>query len=101
MMETIEVVSGSRVTAVAREIEQIIREHQRAEVMAVGARAVNRAVKALVLANDHLQRAGILLNCVPEYREVATSHGEETAVKLVIEPNPQVSLAAMQTISPS
>ena len=86
-METIEVSPGSRVTSVAREIEQIIREYQRAEVEAIGARAVNRAVKALVLAGERLQNAGILLTCVPEYRDVVTSKGNETAVKLIIEPN--------------
>ncbi len=49
-MDLIKVSAGSRTSAVAGAIAGVIRDHQRAEVQAIGAGAVNRAIKALVLA---------------------------------------------------
>ena len=49
-MEMIKVSATSRTSAVAGAIAGVVREHHRAEVQAIGAGAVNQAIKALVLA---------------------------------------------------
>ena len=46
----IKVCATSRTSAVAGAIAGVFREHKHAEVQAIGAGAVNQAVKALVLA---------------------------------------------------
>ena len=85
-MDIIKVSANSRTSAVAGAIAGVIREHRRAEVQAIGAGAVNQAVKAWVLATGYLKADGIDVVCVPEFVEVQIEDKVRTAVKLVLEP---------------
>jgi stage V sporulation protein S len=85
-MDVIKVSANSRTSAVAGAIAGIFREHHRAEVQAIGAGAVNQAIKALVLATGYLKNDGIVIACVPEFVDVAIDDKVRTAIKLVIEP---------------
>jgi stage V sporulation protein S len=85
-MDVIKVSANSRTSAVAGAIAGVIREHHRAEVQAIGAGAVNQAIKALVLATGYLKNDGIVIACVPEFVDVAIDDKVRTAIKLVIEP---------------
>ena len=58
-MDVIKVKANSRTAAVAGAIAGVMREHKHAEVQAIGAGAVNQAVKALVLARGYLAEDGI------------------------------------------
>lgn len=84
-MDMIKVSANSRTSAVAGAIAGVIREHKRAEVQAIGAGAVNQAVKALVLAVGYLNSDGIRVVCIPEFADVAIDDKVRTAIKLVIE----------------
>ena len=86
LMEIIKVSANSRTSAVAGAIAGVVREHHRAEVQAIGAGAVNQAVKALVLATGYLEDDGIHVVCVPEFVDVEIDGNVRTAVKLVVEP---------------
>jgi stage V sporulation protein S len=85
-MDMIKVSANSRTSAVAGAIAGVVREHKRAEVQAIGAGAVNQAVKALVLAVGYLRNDGIEVVCVPEFADVTIEDKVRTAVKLVVEP---------------
>jgi len=85
-MDIIKVSANSRTSAVAGAIAGVVREHKRAEVQAIGAGAVNQAVKAWVLATGYLKTDGIEVFCVPEFVEVQIEDKVRTAIKLVIEP---------------
>ena len=85
-MDLIKVSADSRTSAVAGAIAGVIREHKHAEVQAIGAGAVNQAIKALVLATGYLKNDGIDIRCVPEFAEVAIEDKVKTAIKLVIDP---------------
>jgi stage V sporulation protein S len=85
-MDMIKVSANSRTSAVAGAIAGVVREHHRAEVQAIGAGAVNQAVKALVLATGYLKNDGINVSCVPEFADVTIEDKVRTAIKLVIEP---------------
>ncbi len=85
-MEMIKVSANSRTSAVAGAIAGVVREHKRAEVQAIGAGAVNQAVKALVLATGYLAGDGINVVCVPEFVDVDIDGKVRTAIKLVVEP---------------
>jgi stage V sporulation protein S len=87
-MEMIRVAANSRTAAVAGAIAGVVREHHRAEVQAIGAAAVNQAMKALILATGYLKSDGIFVTCVPEFAEVTINDQIRTAIKFVIEPNP-------------
>lgn len=85
-MNIIKVSATSRTSAVAGAIAGVVREHQRAEVQAIGAGAVNQAVKALALATGYLRLDGIHVRCVPEFADVTIDDNVRTAIKLVVEP---------------
>ncbi len=85
-MDIIKVSANSRTSAVAGAIAGVVREHKHAEVQAIGAGAVNQAVKALVLAKGYLDGDGIQIVCVPEFVEVDIDGKVRTAIKLVVEP---------------
>ena len=85
-MNVIKVSSESRTSAVAGAIAGVVREHGRAEVQAIGAGAVNQAVKAVAIARGYLQEDGIEVVCLPEFTAVDISGKERTALKLVVEP---------------
>src|SRR5574339_1058871 len=86
VMDVIKVSANSRTSAVAGAIAGVIREHKRAEVQAIGAGAVNQAIKALVLATGYLKNDGINVACVPEFADVTIEDKVRTAIKLVVEP---------------
>jgi len=85
-MEMIKVSANSRTSAVAGAIAGVVREHKRAEVQAIGAGAVNQAVKALVLAIGYLKNDSIAVVCVPEFADVTIDDKVRTAIKFVVEP---------------
>jgi stage V sporulation protein S len=86
-MDMIKVSANSRTSAVAGAIAGVVREHHRAEVQAIGAGAINQAIKALVLATGYLKNDGIFVSCVPEFADVTIDDKVRTAIKLVIEPS--------------
>ncbi len=85
-MNLIKVSGTSRTSAVAGAIAGIVREHHRAEVQAIGAAAVNQAMKALIVATGYLKLDGIHVSCVPEFADVTIEDKVRTCIKLVIEP---------------
>ena len=85
-MDIIKVSATSRTSAVAGAIAGVVREHKRAEVQAIGAGAVNQAVKALILAIGYLKGDEIYVVCVPEFVDVQIEDKIRTAIKLVVEP---------------
>ena len=84
-MDVIKVKANSRTAAVAGAIAGVMREHKRAEVQAIGAGAVNQAVKAAAIARGYLAQDGIDVIMVPAFTEVSIDEQERTAVKLTIE----------------
>src|ERR1044072_3336848 len=91
LMDMIKVSTNSRTAAVAGAIAGIVREHHRAEVQAIGAGAVNQAMKALILATGYLKNDGIFVTCVPEFADVNIENKVKTAIKLVVEPTSKSS----------
>jgi stage V sporulation protein S len=85
-MDIIKVKATSRTAAVAGAIAGVIREKKHAEVQAIGAGAVNQAVKAMVLAKGYLAEENVALICAPEFVDVDIDGKVRTAIKLVVEP---------------
>ena len=84
-MDIIKVSGTSRTSAVAGAIAGVMREHKRAEVQAIGASAVNQAVKAMALARGYLAEDGIDVVYVPEFVDVDIEGKIRTAIKLTVE----------------
>jgi stage V sporulation protein S len=87
-MNLIKVSGTSRTSAVAGAIAGIVREQDGAEVQAIGAGAINQAMKALIVATGYLELDGIRIHSVPEFADVTIDENVRTAIKLVIEVKP-------------
>ena len=85
-MNIIKVSATSRTAAVAGAIAGVMRELRFCEVQAIGAGAVNQAVKALILANGYLVNDGIDIISMPEFVDVIIDEKVRTAVKFVVTP---------------
>jgi len=85
-MEVMKVAAKSRSKAVAGAIAGVVRESGRAEVQAIGAGAVNQALKAAAIARGYLALDGIDVVCVPSFVEVEIDGQERTAIRLAVEP---------------
>lgn len=84
-MDIIKVASDSRSTAVAGAIAGVMREQDNVDVQAIGAGAVNQAVKAVAIARGYLELDGIDIICIPSFVEVEIEGQERTAVRLHVE----------------
>ena len=84
-MDVIKVAGNSRTSAVAGAIAGVFRERQYVEVQAIGAGAVNQAIKALVLATKYLEKDGLHVAFVPRFSDVEIDGKVRTAVKISVE----------------
>jgi stage V sporulation protein S len=84
--DIIRVAALSRSTAVAGAIAGVVRERGRAEIQAIGAGAVNQAVKAAAIARGFLALDGIDVICIPTFTDVEIAGQERTAIRIAIEP---------------
>jgi stage V sporulation protein S len=82
----LKVAANSNPHSVAGAIAGSVRESQRAEIQAIGAGAVNQAIKAVAIARNFLQNDGIDLVCVPGFAQVEVEGEQKTAIRLVLEP---------------
>jgi stage V sporulation protein S len=86
MADIIRVAAQSRSTAVAGAIAGVVREHGRADVQAIGAGAVNQAVKAAAIARGFLALDGLDVICIPAFTDVAIGGQQRTAIRIAVEP---------------
>ncbi|MGE5381297.1 MAG: stage V sporulation protein S [Methylocystaceae bacterium] len=85
-METLKVSANSNPKSVAGALTAVLRENGRAEVQAVGAGAVNQAVKAVAITRGYVAPNGIDLVCIPAFVEISIDDENRTAIKFMIEP---------------
>lgn len=85
-MDIIKVSGTSRTSAVAGAIAGVVREYKRAEVQAIGASAINQAVKAMALARGYLTNDGFDIIFIPEFVDVQIEDKVRTAIKFTVEP---------------
>ena len=85
-MNVIKVSARSRTASVAGAIAGVIRETGKAEVQAIGAGAVNQAVKAIAIATGYMEEEDVHVVCVPSFVEVEIDGQERTAVRVLVEP---------------
>lgn len=85
-MEILKVSSSSQPKSVAGALAAVLREVGTAEVQAVGAGAVNQAVKAIAITRGFVAPNGIDLICIPAFAEIEIEGEERTAIKFIVEP---------------
>ncbi len=85
-MEVLKVSAQSNPKSVAGALAAVLRERGSAEVQAVGAGAVNQAIKAVAIARGFVAPNGIDLVSIPAFAEIAIDGEERTAIRFIVEP---------------
>ena len=85
-MEILRVSAKSSPKSVAGALAEVIRQNGEAEMQAVGAGAVNQAVKALAIARGYVASRGVDLVFIPAFVEIEIEGENRTAVKLIVKP---------------
>jgi len=85
-MEVLKVSSKSSPNAVAGALAGVVREKGGAEIQAIGAGAINQAVKAIAIARGFVAPSGMDLICIPAFTEIKIDGENRTAIKFIVEP---------------
>ncbi|NLH45799.1 MAG: stage V sporulation protein S [Acholeplasmataceae bacterium] len=85
-MDVLKVSAKSNPNSVAGALAGVLREHGRAEMQAIGAGALNQAIKAVAIARGFVAPSGMDIICIPAFIEIEIEGGQRTAIKLLIEP---------------
>ena len=85
-MDVLKVSAKSSPNSIAGALAGVIREKGTAEIQAIGAGALNQAVKAVAIARGFVAPSGIELICIPAFTDIIIDGEERTAIKLIVEP---------------
>jgi stage V sporulation protein S len=88
-IEILRVSSTSRPVSVAGAIAGVMRQYDRVEIQAIGAGAVNQALKAIIIARSYLQENGIDICLVPSFTDLEIKGEARTAMRFLILDRPQ------------
>jgi stage V sporulation protein S len=84
-MEMLKVSATSKPVAVAGAIAGVIRTAGRVEMQAIGAGAVNQAVKAFAISRGYVAPGGMELCFVPSFVEITIDGELRTGIRMVVE----------------
>lgn len=85
MPEVLKVSADSKPKAVAGALAAVIREKGSVEIHAIGAAAVNQAVKAIAISRGFVAPNGIDLVAIPAFTKVTIDGEERTAIMFLVE----------------
>lgn len=83
-MESLKVSSASNPNSVAGAIAGLIKDNHKVEIQAIGAGALNQAIKGIAIARGYVAPSGIELSCVPAFAEVDVENEKRTGIKLIV-----------------
>lgn len=83
--EVLKIAAKSEPKAVAGALATVIRNSKGVELQAIGAGAVNQAVKAIIISRGYLSPNGIDIVFAPSFANVTIDGEERTAIRFVIE----------------
>lgn len=84
-MEILKVSTKSEVNKVAGAIAHVVTKDGKVEIQAVGAGAVNQALKAIIIARGFVATVGEELVCTPGFMDVTIEEEKKTAIKIKVE----------------
>jgi stage V sporulation protein S len=84
----LKVSAKSNPNSVAGALAAVLRERETAELQAVGAGAINQAIKAVAIARSYLKSGQIDLVAVPSFIDIEINGNERTGISLAIERRP-------------
>lgn len=84
-METLKVGTKSNPNSVAGALANALRQSESVEIQAIGAGALNQAIKAVAIARGFVAPSGKNLVCIPAFTDIVIDGEERTALKLILE----------------
>ena len=84
-METLKVSSKSNTNSIAGALANVLKDESTVEIQAVGAGALNQAIKGIIIARGFMAPSGKNLYCIPSFASIMIDNEERTAIKIVIE----------------
>lgn len=84
-METLKVSSKSDPNRVAGALANVLRDKGNVEIQAIGAGALNQAIKGVAIARGFVAPSGKNLVCIPAFSDIIIDGEERTAIKLIID----------------
>jgi len=85
MGDLLKVAADSKPKAVAGALAAVLREKGSVELQAVGAGAVNQAVKAIAIARGYVAPNGMDLIAIPAFTKVEIEGEERTAIRFLVQ----------------
>jgi stage V sporulation protein S len=85
-LDVLKVSAKSSPNSVAGALAGVLREKGSAELQAIGAGALNQAVKAVAIARGFVAPSGVDLVCSPAFTDIVIDGEERTAIKLIVGP---------------
>ena len=85
-MEVLKVSAKSSPNSVAGALAGVLRERGGAENQAIGAGALNQAVKAVAIARGFVAPSGVDLICIPAFTDIVIDGEQSDGIKLIVEP---------------
>lgn len=85
-MEVLKVSAKSNPNSVAGALAGVVREKGSAEIQAIGAGAINQAVKSVAIARGFVAPSGVDLICIPAFTDISIEGEERTAIKFIVQP---------------
>lgn len=85
-MEVLKVSTKSNPNSVAGALAAVIKDKNVVEIQAVGAGAINQAIKAIAIARGFVAPTGKDIVCVPAFTDIQIDGEERTAIKLIVQP---------------
>jgi stage V sporulation protein S len=83
--EVLKVAAASKPVLVAGAIAGVIRSQGRVELHAIGAAAVNQAIKAIAISRGYVAPTGLNLVCIPSFIDLSLDGQEKTGIRLLVE----------------
>ena len=84
-METLKVSSKSNPNSVAGALANVLKDNDNVEIQAVGAGALNQAIKSIIICRGFVAPSGKNLVCIPAFTDIVIDGDERTAIKLIVE----------------
>lgn len=84
-MQTLKVSANSNPKLVAGALAAFLKDNKSVEIQAIGAAAVNQAVKSIAVTRGYMAPTGVDLICIPAFSEAVIEGEQKTAIKFIVE----------------
>ena len=82
--EILKVAAKTNPNSLAGAIANVIKKEDKVELQAIGAGAINQAVKAIAISRGYVAPSGVDLVCIPAFKDIEIDGEERTAIKFIV-----------------